>query len=293
MALTHKRHREVNGQQVHLSGWKPDRPDHRDQRYAIPLMSPIERVQMQRNLPSSQLGIRIPWLENLGIYNQLNIGSCTANGVLAALRWLYVMAGFTKSSGNVPEFSRLYQYAKARQNEGTPLSEDGGCTIRGAISTLHTNGACPEKLWPYLTNRFDEAPPMTCDIEAEKHQSMAYHRVPNDVLSIRRELAAGYPVVFGFTVYESFMSDKVAKTGVVPIPQNNEKTAGGHCMNIIGSCMERQAFLCSNWWGAEWGDEGLCWMPHWFWEEKVASDPWVIRTAELVPEPKPIFLMNN
>jgi C1A family cysteine protease len=54
-------------------------------------------------------------------------------------------------------------------------------------------------------------------------------------------LAAGYPFVFGFSVYESFESSTVAKTGVprrsvraktgkVPMPRSGETMLGGHAV---------------------------------------------------------------
>ena len=46
-------------------------------------------------------------------------------------------------------------------------------------------------------------------------------------------LAAGYPFVFGFTVYESFESEAVAKTGKVPMPGSGEKALGGHAVFVV------------------------------------------------------------
>jgi len=43
---------------------------------------------------------------------------------------------------------------------------------------------------------------------------------------MRSCLADGFPFVFGFTVYESFESQEVAKTGVVPLPNPDEKVMG-------------------------------------------------------------------
>ena len=40
-------------------------------------------------------------------------------------------------------------------------------------------------------------------------------------------LASGYLFVFGFTVYESFMTPEVAKTGEVPLPPRGEQVLGG------------------------------------------------------------------
>ena len=47
-------------------------------------------------------------------------------------------------------------------------------------------------------------------------------------------ISSGYPFVFGFSVYESFETDEVAKTGIMPMPQKNEKVLGGHAVSAVG-----------------------------------------------------------
>jgi C1A family cysteine protease len=47
-------------------------------------------------------------------------------------------------------------------------------------------------------------------------------------------LAEGFPFVFGFTVYESFESQQVAKTGVVQMAQAGEHSMGGHAVLAVG-----------------------------------------------------------
>ncbi len=49
-----------------------------------------------------------------------------------------------------------------------------------------------------------------------------YQRVAQNVNQMKGCLASGYPFVYGFTVYESFESKSVAKTGVVPMPASGE-----------------------------------------------------------------------
>jgi C1A family cysteine protease len=69
---------------------------------------------------------------------------------------------------------------------------------------------------------------------------------------------AGYPVVIGFSVYESFESDQVAKTGIMPIPKASEQMLGGHAVLAIGYIhIKRKPYLiCRNSWGTDWGMEG-------------------------------------
>jgi len=46
---------------------------------------------------------------------------------------------------------------------------------------------------------------------------------------LKRALMSGFPFVFGFTVYESFESEEVAKTGMVPMPKEGEKNSRRSC----------------------------------------------------------------
>jgi hypothetical protein len=49
---------------------------------------------------------------------------------------------------------------------------------------------------------------------------------------MRSCLAEGFPFVFGFTVYESFESQQVARTGVVLMPKSKEGVVGCHAVFI-------------------------------------------------------------
>ena len=89
-------------------------------------------------------------------------------------------------------------------------------------------------------------------------------------------LAEGYPFVFGFTVYESFESPKVARTGVVDMPGEGEKALGGHAVMAVGYSREDERFLVRNSWGAQWGVEGYFTMPFEY-LETLAADFWTVR----------------
>jgi C1A family cysteine protease len=93
-------------------------------------------------------------------------------------------------------------------------------------------------------------------------------------------LADGYPFVFGFTVYDSFESSKVARTGIVPMPHSREKVAGGHCVVAVGYEDAKRVFIIRNSWGKEWGMKGYCTMPYeYLLNAQLASDFWTIRTV--------------
>ena len=128
--------------------------------------------------------------------------------------------------------SRLFIYYNERVMEGT-VREDSGAEIRDGIKSVAQLGAPPESFWPYDITKFAKKPPAKAYTEARKHQAVRYARVVQDATAIQNVLASGYPISSGFTVYSSFES-KVGKNGIVPMPQPQEKSLGGHAVVAVG-----------------------------------------------------------
>src|SRR5262249_18020845 len=152
-------------------------------------------------------------------------GSCTANAIGAAFEY-----GLKKQG--LPDFmpSRLFIYYNERAMEGH-VGIDSGAQIRDGVKSVATLGVCSEDEWPYDDTpaaydggpfpagaRDGERPPDPCYTDALAHKVTTYSRVIRNLDQMRGCLAAGYPFVFGFTVYESFESKAVADSGVMPMP---------------------------------------------------------------------------
>ena len=87
----------------------------------------------------------------------------------------------------------------------------------------------------------------------------------------------GFPIVFGISVYESFESEEVAKTGIVQLPEKTEKMLGGHAIVIVGYDQEKHLFIFRNSWGEDWGDKGYGYLPfEYVCDKDLASDFWVV-----------------
>jgi C1A family cysteine protease len=98
-------------------------------------------------------------------------------------------------------------------------------------------------------------------------------------------LAEGYPFVFGFTVYESFESEEVAKTGKMIMPKKGEAQVGGHAVIAVGYSGSR--FIVRNSWGTSWGMAGYFTMPFdYLLDENLSDDFWTIRLVEMNPVKK-------
>jgi len=245
-------------------GWVPDLPDHRDKLYGV-----VRR--MPAKLPSSvDLRPKCPPVEDQG-----NLGSCTGNSLAGAVEFLERKDGVTP----FVNVSRLFIYYNERVIEHS-VNDDAGAMIRDGIKTLVKQGVCSEKKWPYVISQFAKKPSAACYKEGLKHQVLSYARIQT-LDEMRACLAEGYPFVFGFSVYESFESQQVAKTGVVPMPKPKEKMLGGHAVLGVGYDDAQKRFLVRNSWGTGWGMKGYFTLPYdYAGNNNLADDFWTIRRQE-------------
>lgn len=251
--------------QIKRYGWIPDLPDQRDYLYSAPIAT-------LRSLPTSvDLGPLCP-----GVYDQGELGSCTANAIAGAIE-------FDQMKQKKPVVftpSRLFIYYNEREMEGT-VDYDSGAMIRDGIKSVAKQGACPEDMWPYIIANFREKPPQRCYEVALENQVVVYRRLVQTLNQMKGCLASGYPFVFGFTVYESFEAPEVASTGEAPMPGPEEKVLGGHAVLAVGYDDARQRFLVRNSWGTGWGAQGNFTMPYaYLTQPGLASDFWTIRLVE-------------
>jgi len=255
-------------------GWVPDRPDQRDYLYSA--IRPVVRLPKKVDLREFCSVVE----------NQEALGSCTANALAGNLEYLD-RKGITFPFGDRDNYdrrterdlgytdvSRLFIYYNERVLEGT-VDYDSGATLRDGIKTLKKTGVCWETTWPYLIGKFSRKPSKQSYREAKKHRIESYHRI-STLSEMLTCLAEGYPFVFGFTVYESFQSQRVAKTGAANMPGKKEKVLGGHAVLAVGYNQKQKRFLVRNSWGAKWGKDGYFTMPYEY-LETLAADFWTIR----------------
>jgi C1A family cysteine protease len=148
------------------------------------------------------------------------------------------------------------------------------------VKSVATTGYCPDKDWPYDVKAYTTAPPAAAFADAASHKVVSYQRVPRDLDQMKGCLAAGYPFVFGFSVYESFEGTAVAKSGHVPMPDATESLLGGHAVVAVGYDDASSWFTVRNSWGPVWGLAGYFTMPYdYLTNRSLASDFWTIRVA--------------
>ena len=247
-------------------GWKKDLHDPRDFKFKV--SAPTEPRVLP---PLVDLRHQMP-----PVYDQLDLGSCTANALGAAYQFEDMKQGH-------PSFipSRLFIYYNERVIENT-VGEDGGAMIRTGIKTMVDAGVCPESMWKYITGRFTRKPCPDCYKTALENQVTEYLRIsPHTIQGVKECLADGYPVVFGFTLYESMMTEDVKNSGMTTVPMLNEKPIGGHAVLAVGYDDSKQCLIVRNSWGSDWGIRGYFYLPYWYiTTPNAAADFWTIRMVE-------------
>jgi C1A family cysteine protease len=255
---------ELIPHKIQRYGWKPDLPDFRDHMYSAPqpaLAALPPQVDLRPQCPP--------------VYDQGQLGSCTGNAIAGAIHF------DRKKQGSSPDFvpSRLFIYYNERVIEHT-VSQDAGAMIRDGIKSISQVGVCPETPdWPYDITKFAQKPSAQALSDALHHKAVSYQRLVNTLTQMKGCLASGYPFVFGFSVYESFESQAVAQTGVVPMPQSNEQQIGGHAVLAVGYDDTQQRFTVRNSWGPNWGMAGYFTIPYaYLTDSNLADDFWTVRT---------------
>jgi C1A family cysteine protease len=244
--------------------WIPDLPDQRDKGYSVPAHvagAMPTKVDLRNQCPA--------------VYDQGELGSCTANAIAAAHQFDQMKQ---QEVAFIP--SRLFIYYNERKMEGT-VNEDSGGMIRDGMKSIAKQGVCSETECPYVISKFRNKPSAQCYKDALDHQAGTYYSVNQLLSQMTGCLAAGYPFVFGFSVYESFESAAVAKTGKVPMPKQGESQLGGHAVLAVGYDDTQKRFIVRNSWGTKWGVKGYFTMPYdYLLDPSLADDFWTVRLVE-------------
>ena len=206
------------------------------------------------------------------IKDQGDEGSCTGHAFSSVREWM--ARRYERTS---PILSPQCLYVEELLADGS-FPKDEGAMPRTGCQVLTAKGCCETALYPYVAGKFT-APTPEQSQNALKYKTGAYHRIGTlpDFLSCLAD-ATPWPVLVGFVVYESFMTEQVADTGIMAIPDPDEQQQGGHEVLCLGYNLPNHMALIQNSWGDGWGQKGYFWMPF----EVIASpntDLWMVHTG--------------
>lgn len=247
-------------------GWKKDKVDPRDlvHKFSVSrVQSAVKLVDLRDQCPP--------------VYDQGALSSCTANAIGAA----YEFDEMKEKEPHIFTPSRLFIYYNERKIENS-IPEDCGAELRNGIKTINRDGVCPESLWDYIPAKFATEPSKEAYENAKHHKCVQYKRVIQDLLQLKQCLIEGFPFVFGMQIYDSFESDEVGKSGIVPMPDTVKEThLGGHAVVCVGFDENKKHFICRNSWGASWGDKGYFYLPYAYMSnQSMVCDMWTLREVD-------------
>lgn len=275
-------------------GWVHEFPDFRDyspqHRNIAPL---LKKIRISPSAKKTRLAGSVDlrqWCSP--VENQKNIGSCTANAGVGMIEYFE-----KRAFGKHIDASRLFLYKTTRNL--LHWTGDTGAFLRTTMGAMVLFGVPPEKYWPYTDkpgadpDGFDREPPAFCYAFGASYKPIQYYKLdppgsaPAQVLdSIRTHLSAGFPSMFGFSVYNSISQSKT--TGQIPFPCPKEDILGGHAVMAVGyddalrirnadcKCETKGALLIRNSWGITWGDKGYGWLPYDYVTRGLAVDWWTL-----------------
>jgi C1A family cysteine protease len=205
------------------------------------------------------------------ITNQDQVGACTGFSIVGAVEY-----DENKQREHFIKLSELFVYFNERDFEGD-IGEDGGAQIRDGIKLIAKFGVCQEALWPFDETKWKNRPTMEAFQDGLNHRALSYKRVAVTQSDFEHALASGFPIVMGITVFESFESDEVARSGMVPMPnQETEQCMGGHAVLAVGYDRIKRLVKVRNSWGPDWGDHGYFYLPYDFVFGGLVDDCWTV-----------------
>ncbi len=276
-------------------GWLHDRPDFRDfdagSTEIRPLVDQVKGLGKNGALP-----LRHDVSEFCSpIEDQRTLGSCTAQAGVALMEY------FVNRSQTGEQFdgSRLFLYKVTRNLLG--WTGDRGAFLRTTMGAMKLFGVPPERYYRYEIGQYDQEPEAFLYSLAQNFKAEKYFRLdpgdtdPKTVLkNIKQYLHAGFPSMFGFTVYSSYLQAS-NNGGKLPFPSTtNESAKGGHAVVAVGYDDEMEitntfdgsktkgALKIRNSWGAGWGQKGYGWLPYKYVLERQAVDFWTMISIKYV-----------
>jgi C1A family cysteine protease len=189
--------------------------------------------------------------------NQGNEGSC---------------AGF--ATGGVKEYQEAIDYEQFVSLSPRYVYEEAklisghseGTTLKACMQVIYDKGICENRYWPYIPNEVNDRAPLA-DKNALKYKIKTYARVTN-LTELKSALIQFGATIIGVDVFDSMVSDKAKKTGVVDNPSCWDGSLGGHALcacayNDKSPYFKKDGHVkVKNSWGVMYGDMGFLYLSY-------------------------------
>lgn len=261
------------------SGWTRQAKDDRDYKFKVPL-----RI-------AAALPLSVDLSSGMGpLLDQGDLGSCGPNSADECITFDQKAEGLP-----VDQASRLFIYYNTRALMGPQyVNQDSGVDNRTMLKALNQYGFPAESLEPYDISKFTNKPAASVYSAAKQNAITNYAAITQSEADMKGALVARHTFIFGFDVYQSMLSDAVAKTGIVPMPKPGQTPVGGHDVTFVGYDDSTRMYKFRNHWtnsdGSPWGDGGYGYMPYDYAHNgNLSGDFWAINAVpgQIIVPPTP------
>ncbi len=243
------------------TGWRPDPADSRDLRMKASAPGAVSAATLPAK---ASLRPHVPPVRDQGAQ-----GACTGFGTAYGAGTLA-----RRDSAFETVYSPQFVYNLARATIGE-LHLDEGAYIRDAVRAANKVGCARESDFPYYELQdIQHAPPTPQAMESARSWRLGEYRRCETLNDVRRALAAGQPVVFGFVCYQNLYAPGVANTGLIPEPGG--AAIGGHAMMAAEYDDASRTVSGPNSWGRAWGGDGWFHLPYSYFESGKTNDMWAM-----------------
>lgn len=257
-------------QQTHGFGWKPDLPDIHDKYYQFDKLD-VEEDSSEYDTDDDAFNIKGVDLRDQfpPVYDQEELHTSVPCSVLSVWRFFHNKSQTDQEQPFEPSRTHLHQLTSLLDNS------DRSTSIKNCLQVLEKAGVVSEDIIGY--GEYPEPDERFLGIDTTVSKQMKYRRVQQTKEQLKRALDAGYPVIFGMSIYSSMLTDGVARSGIVKLPSKSDRVVGGQSMVLVGYDNDKKCWLARNHWGSKWGDKGYCWIPfNYLTNPQLAGDFWVI-----------------
>lgn len=167
--------------------------------------------------------------------------------------------GIGQGSRSTNAYAQQFAYWVCRMLMGT-TDQDSGSNLGDMLLGAEQSGTALANVDPYVAGEFATPPSAAAFADAKDRlfSGKAYPLIL-DIAHISLALADGYPVLFGFGVWQGFESG-TDSSGAVPDPDGTN--LGGHAnLLYFDPAAPSRTWADLNSWGQGWGRQGKCWWP--------------------------------
>jgi len=187
--------------------------------------------------------------------SQGKAGSCVAHALCSSIELQLII----QDPGRYIQLSERYSYYYGRIESGL-WPEDKGMFVRDALKSAKKDGVSIEILCEYSdsSHMINKEPNSVAKSIAHIYGASIrqYYRVFSSK-GIKEQLNIGLPVLINIPIFKYWFNNQ---DGNIRIPTSTDKSAGYHCILVVG--YDDTGFICLNSWGRYWGDNGYCTVPY-------------------------------